>query len=1418
MSSIRSAAIFRRPTRGSAAAAVAERLEPRLILSASVLTYRYDNLSDGVNNAEVQLAPTNVKSGTFGKLYSVPLDGQVYAEPLVESGVTIKAGVNTAAGAAGVHNVVFVATENDTVYAIDADAGGGQVLWKRNFLSTVNSGGNINNTLGATSIAVVTNSDIGTGDVTTGIGITSTPVIDPANGLLYVEAKTKEVVGGKTYFVQRLRAINISDGTDAVTPYLIGETTSGNTNTTQIYAYGSGDGHVTDPYNATGKQVVQFNALREFNRVALSLVNNTVYVSFASHGDNGPYHGWVVTWNVANIKTSGFKLSGVLCTSPNGGEDGIWQSGGALAFEPDNSAFYFMTGNGTNGAPALNPNGFPTLADYNEAVVKAVSDPTTSAANQGPNGWGLKVADYFIPYNVAAMDAADSDFGSGAPLLLPASAGIAGHTNLLMAGGKDGRVYVLDRDNLGKYSSSGDAAFNSVPNSSGNNTPPNIIGGTLSTPTYFNGQVYLSSGYNSYAREFSLSSTGQLVASSQTALTSLGFESGGPIVSSDGVTNGIVWLMDRNSNEIHAYDASTLSTELWNSNDVAGDNLGAVVKFAQPTVVNGQVYVGTANSLVVYGLNEAPQQAPTAPVLSAAALSGSSINLTWNDSTAAPNKPSVYLIDESVNGGPFTQIATAPAGAVSIAIGGLQPLTTYSFEIAGKNSVGLSPFSMAAMATTTNQAAGIDFSSGFFGETQLQLNSKASVNAGDLELTDGGKNEATSAFYETPIDITSFTTQFSFQLSGGAATGDGFTFTLQNAAPTAVGQYGGGLGYGKLPSGGAGGGINNSIAVTFDLANNSGEGSDSTGLFTDGAAPAGVSNTHDLTSTGIDLHSGDLFAVNLAYDGATLTEVITDTKTQKSVTETYAVNIAGTVGGNSAYAGFTAGTGGSVAVQSILNWTYSPSATTSPNAPSGLGATPATATSVNLVWTNNATNQTGYHLDRATDSGFTQNLITETLPASPASFADVMTGLAPGSTYYYQLRAFDSAGDSGDSNSASVTIPLAPNKPTDQSITDVTTNEIDIVWTDNAGHTASGYNILRAVNHGTFSVAASLPPTSRTAPSAYGWSDTTVTPGNYYEYHVEAVNTSGYNDFAGVNATTLTAAPVPVATAGNGAVTLTWPAVMGAVSYNVYRSLTPGGESASPFAAGIVSATYKDTSVTNGTKYYYEVSAVNGNAALTPPLPSESALSKEVSAVPGANIGSVSGSAKTSNGTGVAGVTIYLDSNNNGKLDVGELSTATGATGAYTFSGVSAGATIIRQILPTGDKQTTPSGGLGIHITVTNGASLSNQNFIDTVPGTTSNKGSVGGFVRTSAGAGIAAVTIFLDTNNNGKLDSGELSTTTGSTGAYSLSSVPAGATIIRQILPSRYTQTSPSSGYGIHITVTSGGSLSNENFTDAYH
>ncbi|MCE5268982.1 MAG: hypothetical protein LLG00_13985, partial [Planctomycetaceae bacterium] len=625
-----------------------ERLELRLTLSTSVLTYHNDIASTGLNAGETLLTPTNVNALSFGKLFATPLDGQVYAQPLADPGVTIAAGVNTTAGASGIHDVALVATEHDSLYAVDANPlGNGSVLWKRSFIDIITPGysgsapgSNINSTLGATTITTVPNADVQTTDITPEIGITGTPVIDPATSTLYVVVKTKETIAGTAHYVQRLHAINIADGTDRAVPYLIGDTSGGNANNTQIYVYGAGDGRVIDPYNATGKNVVQFNALRENQRGALSLVNNVVYVEWASHGDKGPYHGWVAGWNVSNLTQGGFALAGVFNSSPNGGLTGIWQGGGRLAFEADGSAFYFETGNGpsNHANPVLDANGFPADGNYYDALVKVVPDPTTTATNQGTNGWGFRAADYFIPYNQVALDSRDTDFGSGGPLLLPDSAGIPGHAHLMLAAGKQGKIYLVDRDNLGKFNATNDNVINSVPDGAGHNTPPVVIAGVYSTPAYYSGTIYYVAGILGTAEAFTISSNGTLVATSRTAAT-FGDKPGSPSISANGATAGVVWVMDRNANEIHAFDATSFNTELWNSGQKAGgaDSLGSVVKFASPTVANGEVFVGTSTGLVVYGL--VPTLTLTGPT-SGTFAAGETVPIQWT----AANVPAGSVI------------------------------------------------------------------------------------------------------------------------------------------------------------------------------------------------------------------------------------------------------------------------------------------------------------------------------------------------------------------------------------------------------------------------------------------------------------------------------------------------------------------------------------------------------------------------------------------------------------------------------------------------------------------------------------------------------------------------------------------------------------------------------------------------------
>lgn len=315
----------------------------------------------------------------------------------------------------------------------------------------------------------------------------------------------------------------------------------------------------------------------------------------------------------------------------------------------------------------------------------------------------------------------------------------------MIAAGKEGKVYLLDRDKLGHYTVGSDAVVSTLVGG---------IGGSLSTPAYFNGHIYWTSGYSNTARELTIAADGTMSITSGTAAT-FGYLPGSAVVSANGTTNGVVWVMDTASNKIHAYDANTFATELWNSGQKAGgaDNLGAAIKFATPAVVNGEVYVGTSNSLVVYGLTPPATQVPNTPVLTAATLSGSSVSLTWTDSSVAPNLASSYLVEQSLDGTTFTQVTTAPAGSLGISIGGLNTTTKYYFRVRSQNGVGYSNYSNIASATTTNQVALLDFTGGFVSSTSLlAYNGIAAINSSKAELTNGG-TERPDPFFPKTLSI-----------------------------------------------------------------------------------------------------------------------------------------------------------------------------------------------------------------------------------------------------------------------------------------------------------------------------------------------------------------------------------------------------------------------------------------------------------------------------------------------------------------------------------------------------------------------------------------------------------------------------------------------------------------------------------------
>ncbi|HEX3356170.1 MAG TPA: SdrD B-like domain-containing protein [Tepidisphaeraceae bacterium] len=660
--------------------------------------------------SETVLTPANVNPTDFGKQFNTPVDGQVFAQPLYVQNVNITRGAN-----AGVHSVVYVATMHDSLYAIDASTG--TILWQDSFLNTANPT-NLTATSGVTPVAIA---DLGNVAPASELGILSTPAIDVNRGRLFLNAETKEIRGADKHFVQRLWAVNLSDGSAAVSPAVIGDTISNN----DYYSYGgytyvagpivAGSGDNPDPTTYPNKEgwlaapggattpVMAYNALIQMNRGSLTLLKGNVYLGMASDGDEGPYHGWLLGYDESSLAlTAAFVTTPTYEDLPNDrpgfpGQGGIWSSGSAIA--TDGTYLYVAAGNGAfNTDPSnFDAQGFPIDHDYADSLLKLAVDNNSSPTNQNGNGWGLKVADYFTPSNAAALDAGDMDLGSGGVLLLPDSLTDAAGNPMLVVGGKEGRLYLLDRNNLGKFNTSypdtGEADPRLYDHALGEYAGSGIDHNTaqiLSTASYFQGNFYI--GVEKLpALEFNVSTfaSGSIppgTVSPTPVQQTANFSYPGPTftISANGASNGIAWAMDTTASDLIAYDAADITTPIYTSDMVQADSYSHGVKFTVPTVANGMVYLGNGtSSLVGYGLRSSylssdPDffSAPTG--LSVSPVNSGDNHLIWTSHSSLATE---FRIDRSTDNSTWTTLAYVSNSETSYDDTAVAADTQYDYRI-----------------------------------------------------------------------------------------------------------------------------------------------------------------------------------------------------------------------------------------------------------------------------------------------------------------------------------------------------------------------------------------------------------------------------------------------------------------------------------------------------------------------------------------------------------------------------------------------------------------------------------------------------------------------------------------------------------------------------------------------------------------
>ena len=628
-------------------------LERRSLLNADVLTYQYNNSRTGADLQETTLTPANVNAGQFGLVSYIATDGKVDAQPLYVA--------NLAIPNRGTHNVLFVATENDSLYAFDAD--NAALLWHDGPSGTPTS------LLGPGETPVQANDSIASDQFGAELGILDTPVIDRTTNTLYVVAESRSMVGGSLAFHQRIHAIDITTGAERTPPRSI-------------------DPSITFPgANPVGNgSFVSFDPKQYKERDALTLANGVVYTGWTSNDDDPPYTGWVIGFRAGDLGVAAIlniDPNGTPPSSDKGGPSGgsFWNSGGGFAVDAAGN-LYNASANGPFDA---------AVGDYGDSILKL------STAN------GLSVSDYFTPYNQQHLSDIDADLGSSDVVLLPDLQDASGRTvHLAVTAGKDGSIYVVDRDNLGKF------------NATSNGQAHQVLAGVLAAPeadpaAYFNGRLYFGA-FGQPLRAFNL--TNSYLSAAPTSQTSLSFPypGTGPTISANGNANGIVWAVENGYTAVlHAYDANNLAVELYNSNQAANgrDHFWSDSKFIVPTVANGKVFVGATTGIAVFGLLPVRKPTPAPPrvlvpafstpaplvgystllgaVGSDAALGETSLSYTWSTVAKPPGAPTPAFSGGGSNACKLVAVGIAQPG-------------TYTFRVTISDPLGQSTASDVTIA------------------------------------------------------------------------------------------------------------------------------------------------------------------------------------------------------------------------------------------------------------------------------------------------------------------------------------------------------------------------------------------------------------------------------------------------------------------------------------------------------------------------------------------------------------------------------------------------------------------------------------------------------------------------------------------------------------------------------------------------